>query len=122
MSAGQRSVWVSILKADGGLTPEGEPKGGDDFKFWTGCFARILPNRGSEEVVARGEEIQTTITAWFEWYDVMDPKGDGVSIDENMVLKLEDFGNMLFNITAVHPDFQTKRNVRVEAVRASRPA
>lgn len=104
------------------MTPEGEPTGGTDYTLWTGCFVRVLANRGTEEIIARGEEVQTTITVWFEWFDVMNPKGDGVSIDENMVIRLEVPSGWLFNIKAVHPDFQTKRQVRVEAVRVSRPA
>lgn len=122
MGAGHRSTWVSILKGGGGLTPEGEPTGGTDFTLWTGCFARVLPNRGGEDLVARGVEVQTSITVSFEWYDVMDPKGDGSRIDEGMVLRLDDEAGWQYNIKAVHPDFQTHQTVRVEAVRVARPA
>lgn len=118
--AGHKSQFVEIHKVGGGTTPEGQPDN-STFAKWTQCYARVLPVRGGEDVVARGTEVQTTIRAWFDYYDVMDPIGDGVNLNEGMVIQLEEPAGWLFNIIAVHPDYETKRTVQVDAVRASRP-
>jgi Phage head-tail joining protein len=111
-SAGERTCWCEFL-VRGDLIGAGEVNPDPaTWAVWHDAWAKKRGIRGGEVINAREPQRQTVEEFFFDYPDVMDPIGDGLSLNETMVIR---YKKGLYDIDAVFPDETKRREVRVVA-------
>lgn len=113
-SAGEKSCLCEFLEppepsALGEVSPNKAT-----WPVWAIAWGKKRGLRGGELIVARESQAQLTEEFYFDYADVVDPMGDGKSLDERMVIR---FNNELYDIDGVFPEEGKRREVRVMAIR-----
>ena len=122
MFAGRRPLRIKIQVRATGTDEYGQPT--TTFTDWRTVWGSLISKRGGELVNANEVQSQPTVSFAFEYLDVMTPDGSGRYLTADMVFRVLDrpeFADMVFDIDALHPDYDTVKTVRVDAIGKRNP-
>jgi SPP1 family predicted phage head-tail adaptor len=122
MFAGRRPLRIQIQVRSAGTDEYGQPS--TAFINWRTVWGSLISKRGGELVNANEVQSQPTVSFAFEYLDVMTSDGAGKYLTADMVFRVLDrpeFAGIVFDIDALHPDYDTMKNVRVDAIGKREP-
>ncbi|ACB80837.1 phage head-tail adaptor [Methylorubrum populi BJ001] len=122
-TAGERTSFCDILQRPPRSTLGETETDISKWSVWSSAWAKKQGLRGGELTLARETSQQETEDFWFAYEDVMDPLGDGDSLNSKMVLRVDNGtpAGLLYDIDGVFPDEVHRKEVRVRGIRKRLP-